>query len=186
MYNLELWPWPWTDLGQTRIEHPLIILDICAELFANPTRVSKDMERTRNTVIQCLTLNFDLEQTLVKHTQCTLNHYTWHLCRVICKSYQGFKRYRADLELWPWPSTDLGQTYCMSTHHIWHLGRVIWKSHQGFKRYRADMKALQTDRQTTELKIICLPHFMEVGIIYIKHWKHADWNIFFKAGFIDF
>jgi len=32
----------------------------------------------------------------------------------------------------------------------------------------------QTDRQTTELKIICLPHFMEGGIIYIKHSKHAD------------
>jgi len=148
MYNLELWPWPWTDLGQTRIEHPLIILDICAELFANPTRVSKDMERTRNTVIQCLTLSFDLEQTLVKHTQCTLNHYTWHLCRVICKSYQGFKRYRADLELWPWPSTDLGQTYTLhvDTSYLT-FGQSYLKIPSGVQKIQSGHESV-TDRQT--------------------------------------
>ena len=47
----------------------LIILDICAELFVYPTRGSKDIERAQNTVIQCLSLNYDLdlEHNLVKH-----------------------------------------------------------------------------------------------------------------------
>ena len=35
---------PWSNIG---IAHPLIILDICATLFENPTRGSKDIERTR-------------------------------------------------------------------------------------------------------------------------------------------
>jgi len=35
---------PWSNLG---IAHCLIILDICAKLFENPTRGSKDKERTR-------------------------------------------------------------------------------------------------------------------------------------------
>jgi len=47
---------------------------------------------TQNTVIQCLTLNYDLdlEPTLVKHLHCTSSHHFWHLCRVIWKSHQGF------------------------------------------------------------------------------------------------
>ena len=69
-------------------------LDMCAEWFENPTRGSKDIERARNTVIQCLTLNYDydIEPTLVKHTHCTSTHHTWHLCRSIWKSHQGFKK----------------------------------------------------------------------------------------------
>jgi len=57
---------PWSNLGTP---HRLIILDICAKLFVNPTRGSKDIERTQNTVIQCLNLDcdLDLEPTLVKH-----------------------------------------------------------------------------------------------------------------------
>jgi len=49
-----------------------------------------------------LTLNYDLdnEPTLVKHTHCTPSHHTWHLCRVIWKSHQGFNRYRADRKAW--------------------------------------------------------------------------------------
>ena len=35
---------PWSNLGTA---HRLIILDICAKLFVNPTRGSKDIERTR-------------------------------------------------------------------------------------------------------------------------------------------
>jgi len=35
---------PWSNLGTA---HRLIILDICAKLFENPTRGSKDIERTR-------------------------------------------------------------------------------------------------------------------------------------------
>ena len=35
---------PWSNIGTA---HRLIILDICAKLFINPTRGSKDIERTR-------------------------------------------------------------------------------------------------------------------------------------------
>jgi len=49
---------PWSNIGTA---HYLIILDICAKLFVNPTRGSKYIERTRNTVIQCLILDFDLD-----------------------------------------------------------------------------------------------------------------------------
>ena len=84
---------PWSNIGTA---HRLIILDICAKLFVNPTRDSKDIERTRNTVIQCLILNCDLDPSLVKHRHCTSSHHNWDLCKVICKSHQGFKRYRAD------------------------------------------------------------------------------------------
>jgi len=55
---------PWLNICTA---HRHIILDIYAKLFENPTRGSKDTEQTWNTVIQCLTLNFDLELTLVKH-----------------------------------------------------------------------------------------------------------------------
>jgi len=112
---------PWSNICTV---HRLIILDICAKLFVNPTRDSKEIERTRNTVIQCLILNcdLDLEPTLVKHKHCTSSHHTWHLCKVICKTHQEFKRYRADmkyshtmfnLKLWPWPWPDLSQTYTL-------------------------------------------------------------------------
>ena len=100
--------------------HRVIIANISGKLFVNPTRGSKDKEWTQNTVIQRLILNFDLDLqlTLVKQ-HCTSSHYSWHLCKVICKYHQGFKRYRTDtkykhtmlnLKLWPWPWTDLGQT----------------------------------------------------------------------------
>jgi len=81
---------PWSNLGTA---HRLIIANISGKLFVNPTRGSKDKEWTQYTVIQCLILNFDLdlEQTLVKHRHCTSSHHSWHLCRVICKSNQGFK-----------------------------------------------------------------------------------------------
>ena len=41
---------------------------ICANSSQNVTNPSRVKERTRNTVIQCLTLNYDLESTLVKYT----------------------------------------------------------------------------------------------------------------------
>ena len=87
---------PWPNICTA---YRLIILDICAKLFENPTRGSKDnIEQTQNTVIQCLTLNYDLdlEPTLVKHTHCTSSHHTWLLCQVIWKSHQGFIRYSVD------------------------------------------------------------------------------------------
>jgi len=154
--------WPWSNLGTA---HHLIILDICAKLFEYPTIGSKGLERTRNTDIQCLIIDCDLdvEPTLVKPRHCTSSRHTWHLCKVICKYHQGFKRYRADPTL-------VKHRHCTSSHHTWHLCKVIWKSHQGFKGYRADTKVWRTDgqtdygptdgrtdRQTTELKTICLP-----------------------------
>ena len=90
---------PWSNLGTS---HRLIILDICAKLFVNSTIGSKDIERTRNTVIQCLIVDcdLDLEPTLVKHKHCTSSHHTWQLCKIIWKSHQGFKRYIADTNVW--------------------------------------------------------------------------------------
>ena len=81
---------PWSNISTA---HRLIILDMCAKLFVNPTRGSKDKMRTRNTVIQYLILNcdLDLDPTLVKHRHCTSSHHTSHLCKVICKSHQGSK-----------------------------------------------------------------------------------------------
>jgi len=51
---------------------------------------------------QCLNLDcdLDLEPTLVKPRHCTLCHHTLRLCKVIWKSHQGFKRYRADTKMW--------------------------------------------------------------------------------------
>jgi len=58
--------------------HRVIIANISGTLFVNPTRGSKDTERTQNTVIQSLILNvdLDLQLTLVKHKRCTLSHYS--------------------------------------------------------------------------------------------------------------
>ena len=52
--------------------------------------------------MQWLTLNYelDLEPSSVKHAHCTSTHHTWHLCQVIWKSDQGFKRYRVDMKAW--------------------------------------------------------------------------------------
>jgi len=83
--NLELWPWPWSDLSHTCAhQNRFMVLYMSAKAFQNVTNPSRVIERTCNTVIQCLTLNYDSKPTWVKHT--------WHLCIVICKSYQGFKR----------------------------------------------------------------------------------------------
>jgi len=38
-----------------------------------------------------------------------LTHHTWHLCRVICKSHQGFKTYRADTIV------------CLTVNYMFHL-----------------------------------------------------------------
>jgi len=122
--------WPYLNI---RSAHRRIMLDIC-ELFENPTWCSKDIERTRNTVTQCLTLNYDiaLQPTLVKHTHCTLTHHNWHVCRVIWKFHKWFKRYIADtkkchkiisLELWPWPWTDFNESVIK---FIWFKSACNW------------------------------------------------------------
>jgi len=65
-------------LSNMRTVHCLIILNICAEFLVNPTRGSKDIEQTRDTVMQCLTLIYDhdLELTLVKRMHCKATHHT--------------------------------------------------------------------------------------------------------------
>jgi len=105
---------PWSNISTT---HRLIMLDICAKLFVKPTRGSKGKEWTRNKVIQCLILDcdLDLEPTLDKHRHSTLSHYTWHLCKVIFKSHQGFKRYRADTKAWRTDGRTDGQTDWLTT-----------------------------------------------------------------------
>ena len=66
---------PWSNIGTV---HRVIIANILGKLFVNPTWCSKDKERTQNTVIQRLILNFDfdLQLTLVKHKHCTSSHYS--------------------------------------------------------------------------------------------------------------
>ena len=79
---------PWSNI---RTAHQLIIHDICAQLFENPTRGSKDKGRTRNTVMQCLTLNYD----------------------------QGFKIYRAESKAyWTDDQTDNRAKNNMSLHFM--------------------------------------------------------------------
>ena len=76
MYNMGKMVNFFLDLEGTA--HRLNIANILGKLFVNPTRGSKDEERTQNTVIQCLILNLDLdlELTLVKHKHCTSSHYS--------------------------------------------------------------------------------------------------------------
>ena len=70
---------PWSNIGTA---HRVIIAHILGKLFVNPTRGSKDKERTQNTVIQRLILNVDwsvdrdLQLTLVKHKHCTSSQYS--------------------------------------------------------------------------------------------------------------
>ena len=98
LVKLELWLWPWPDLGQIYAQQIDLSYLTFVQFFENPTKASRDIERTRNTVIQCLTFNYDidLEPTLVNHMQCTLTHHSWHVCRVIWKSHHDSKRYKVD------------------------------------------------------------------------------------------
>ena len=75
-----------------------MVLSRCANSFNNVSNHSRVLQRKRKNVMQCLTLNFDLdlEPTLVKRTQCTLTNHTCYLYRVICKSHQRLKLYRAE------------------------------------------------------------------------------------------
>jgi len=119
---------PWSKIDTA---HRLIILDICAKLFVNPTRGSKDRERTRNTVIQCLIINcdLDLDPTLVKNRHCTLSHHTWHLCKVIWKSHQGFKIYRADTKVWRTDGQTDGRTDRQTTELKTICLPILWGRH---------------------------------------------------------
>ena len=184
---------PLIDLGQTYTLHidPSYLGHL---FFENPTWGSKDIERTQNTVIRCLTLNYDLEPTLVKHRFCTSTH--WLIILDICAELfenptRGLKyiertqntviqyftlNYDLDLE----PSL-VKHKHCTSTHHTWHLCRVIWKSHKGFKRYRADTKAWRTDRRTerqTTAKNNMSPHYMWGDIIYGRNYTEINKGIF--------
>jgi len=50
-------------------------------------------------IVRVIELGKGLRSYNVKHTPCPSTHYNWHLCRVICESHQGFKRYRADTKV---------------------------------------------------------------------------------------
>jgi len=65
---------PWSNMHSA---HCLMVLYICAKSFQNFTNPSRVIERTHHTVIQCLTLNYDLalELTLVKQRGCIDSSY---------------------------------------------------------------------------------------------------------------
>ena len=91
------------------------------------------------------TMTLTLNWPLVKHTHCTLTHHNWHLCRVISKSHQGFKRYRADMIVCltlnyhlDFEVTLVKYALCTSSHTTLHLRQVISKCRQPFNSYRAD------------------------------------------------
>ena len=130
-----------------RYAHRLMVIYICAKSFKNVINLSRVRERTLNIVIQCLTMNYDLDlqPTLAKHTHCTTTHHTWHLRRVFCKS-QGFKIYRA-----------------ATTHR--HTDR------------RTDGRTVeQTDIVTTELNNMA-PHFMGEEILVIQTKTSVSFKI---------
>jgi len=73
MFNLELWHWPWTDIGH------LIILDMCAELFFNHIWGSKYIEWTHEFDLKISPWpSSDLSQTCA----CTSSHGTVHLYKI--------------------------------------------------------------------------------------------------------
>ena len=79
---------PWWNMCYA---HGILAFYFCVKSFQNVTNLPWVIERTRNTDIQCLSLNFDHEPTLVKHTHCSSTHHCRHLRRVICKFHQEFK-----------------------------------------------------------------------------------------------
>ena len=152
------------------IAHRLIIADICAVIC----KYHQGFKRYRaDTKYSHTMLNLKLWPwpwtDICQKRHCTSFHRSRHLCRVICKSNQGFKRYRANMKYshtildcdLDFEQTLVKHRHCTSSYYTWRLCKVICKSHQEFKRYRADTKVWQTDgrtdRQTMELKTICLP-----------------------------
>jgi len=130
--------------------HSIMVLYIFTKSFQNVMYPPWVKERTRNTVIQFLTLNYDLdhEPTMVKHAHCTSTYHTWHCTELFVNPTRVEKIYRGhntlfNLELSPWPWTDHGQTYALHIE-ISYLCRVMCKYHPGFKRYRVDTKYSHT------------------------------------------
>jgi len=113
---------PWSNISTA---HRLIILDICAKLFVNPTRGSKDIKRTQNTVIQCLILDCDLdfEPTLVRHKHFTSSHHTWPEevrdphgdCGVQGNCFRGF---RCSCPWWRYVRVTSSSIVCPGVSHV--------------------------------------------------------------------
>ena len=109
-------------------------LDSYAKSFQNVTNPSSVIERTCNTVIQCLTLNYDLylEPTLVNHelfvNPTRGSRYT--VDTTVCLTL----KYHLDLEV-----TLVKYALRTLSHGTLHLCQVILKFHQPFKCYKADM-----------------------------------------------
>jgi len=80
--------WPWSNKHSAH----------CRRYFTLCNDISKchlpftGYRAAGNTVIRCLTLNYDLDlkQTLIKNMHCTLTDHIWQLCRVTCKSHKGY------------------------------------------------------------------------------------------------
>jgi len=120
MFNLELWPWPYTNLCQTYTLHiDLSYLTFVMSYLWIPPWLQNIKSNTKYSHTM-----FNLElwpwpYTNICQTYTLQIDHTWHLCIVICKSHQMFKRYWVDakyrhtmfnIELWPWPWNDLGET----------------------------------------------------------------------------
>ena len=131
------WNWP---LSNIRTAHRLITLTFVQSYLKNPTRCSNDIERTRNTIILCLSPNNDLQVELiwVNHTHCITTYHTF--VQSYLKSHQVFKintqktvilclslNYDLDME-----STFVKHTHCTSTYHTWHLCGVFFSSPEHF------------------------------------------------------
>jgi len=156
--------------------HRLMILYIHAKAFKNVANHSRGIERTLKTVIQCFTLNYDLDLNI--HT-CTLNHHTWHLCRVICKSYKGFKRYTADTIVCLTLNYDLGlkvtlvkHVLCTLSHFTVHFKMSL--THQELKK-RKRKKSYKVKTWTMTLTLIkswsniCTAHWLTIFYICAEY-----------------
>ena len=110
-------------------------------------------------------LNLDLDPTLVKHLQCTLTHHTRHLCRVICKSHQGFKRYRADTIVCLTLNYDVDlevtlvkHALCTSSHGTLHLCQVTNLS-----------RVIEERTGNTVIQCLTLNYDLDLGQTYTEH-----------------
>ena len=139
--------WLWSNMHSA---HQLLVLNIVSSLFKtsktlhefkswhqNSIRDSKEIERTQNIVIQCVTYNFYLDPTIIKRTKAKSTHHTWHLSIGSCKSHKGFKdivRIRSRNKLrtmtlilkWPWTNIRyahrlIGLYICASFQNVTNL-----------------------------------------------------------------
>lgn len=98
MFDLELWLW--TDLGETCALH---IGMLCWTFVQNLLIIFQPFKRYiggKETARMCLTVNCDLEQTLLKNAPCTSAHYPEHLCQVFFLNLLSCSRDIEDTKAW--------------------------------------------------------------------------------------